>query len=175
MPLQPAGPEDLTAVAALVNAAYRGESSRRGWTTEADLIGGQRTDASSLADDLAATPGAQLLVLSDAADGPPLGCVWLEPADHPGAWYLGMLTIRPDLQARGLGRELLADAEAAAKARGAQRIRMTVISIRPELIAWYGRRGYAATGETQPFPYGDLRRGEPKRDDLSFLVLEKRL
>lgn len=175
MPLYPAGPADLPAVAALVNSAYRGESSRRGWTTEADLIGGQRTDPGSLAADLAASPGARLLVLREAPDGAPLGCVWLEPADDAAIWHLGMLTIRPDLQASGRGRELLAAAEAAAKALGAWRIRMSVIALRAELIAWYGRRGYAPTGATRPFPYGDPRLGEPRRDDLSFLVLEKRL
>ena len=175
MPLYPAGPADLPALAALVNGAYRGESSRQGWTTEADLIGGQRTDAASLAGDLAADPSAQLLVLRDAPDGPPLGSVRLEPADDAATWYLGMLTIRPDLQDRKLGRELLAAGEAAARAQGARRIRMMVISVRAELIAWYARRGYAPTGETRPFPYGDPRLGEPKRDDLSFLVLEKRL
>jgi len=172
MPLYRA--DDLEAVARLVNGAYRGESSRQGWTTEADLLGGQRTDAATLARDLAARPGARLLTLREAPDAPLLGCVWLEPAE-PGVQQLGMLTVRPDLQARGLGRGLLAAAEAAARAAGAQRIRMSVISLRAPLIAWYGRRGYAPTGETRPFPYGDPRFGEPRRNDLAFVVLEKRL
>lgn len=174
MPLFPAADADLPAVAALVNSAYRGESSRRGWTTEADFLGGQRTDPQTLRQELADTPGAALLTFRDTADGPLLGTVWLEPAAG-GAWYLGMLTIRPDLQARQLGRGLLAAAEAAAAERGARRVRMTVINVRDSLIAWYMRRGYQPTGETEPFPYGDPRFGEPLREDLHFVVLEKTL
>jgi predicted N-acetyltransferase YhbS len=137
MPLYPAAPAELPAVAALVNSAYRGDVSRQGWTTEADYIEGQRTDAESLAADLAAKPRAKLLVLRDAPDADLLGTVWLEPVAKGEAWYLGMLTVRPDLQARQLGRILLETAEAAAAAEGARRVRMTVISIRDTLIAWY--------------------------------------
>jgi len=172
MHISPAAASDLPAVANLVNSAYRGESSRRGWTTEADYLGGQRADAQILQHDLADKPDAMLLTLRDEADGPLLGCVWLEPANDE-AWYLGMLTVRPDLQDRKLGRTMLEAAEAKAKALGARRIIMTVVQIRGALIAWYERRGYAATGETRPFPYDDQRFGEPMRDDLAFIVLEK--
>lgn len=174
MPLYPAGPDELVAVSALVNSAYRGESSRQGWTTEADYLGGQRTDPETLARDLAANPQAALLTLREAPDGELLGCAWLEPAG-PGVWYVGMVTVRPDLQDRGLGRRILDGAEAFARARGAARLRMTVVSIRDSLIAWYGRRGYAPTGETRPFPYDDERFGRPLREDLAFVVLEKPL
>ena len=174
MTLSPAGPADLPAVAALVNSAYRGDSSRQGWTTEADYLGGQRTDPDTLAADLAAQPDAVLLTLRDGPGAPLLGCVWLEPAEA-GVWYLGMLTVRPDLQDRQLGRTLLAEAEAAAAARGARRVRITVVNIRGPLIAWYERRGYALTGERRPFPYEDDRFGVPLRDDLEFVVLEKAL
>lgn len=165
---------DLEAIAALVNSSFRGDSSRAGWTTEADMLGGQRTDPDSLRADLAARPGAVVLSMREAPDGAPLGCVWLEPKGD-GVWYLGMLTIRPDLQARRLGRALLGSAEEHAAARGAERMRMTVITLRDTLIAWYERRGYVRTGELLPFPYGDARFGLPKRDDLRFEVLEKRL
>lgn len=174
MPLYPATDADLTTVAAFINAAYRGDSSRLGWTTEADYLDGQRTDAETLRAGLAAQPQAMLLTLRDAIDGPLLGCVWLEPAET-GVWYLGMLTVRPDLQDRQLGRGLLAEAERVARKRGARRVRMTVVNIRDALIAWYIRRGYALTGETRPFPYGDDRCGLPRRSDLSFVVLEKQL
>lgn len=173
MPLIPAIDSDLDAVAALVNSAYRGETSRAGWTTEADYLDGQRTDAATLRADLAEAPGAALLTLRDGADGPILGTVWLEPAGD-GAWYLGMLTVQPDLQARQLGRTVLEAAEAYAVERGATRIQMTVVQIRDTLIAWYERRGYARTGETRPFPYDDQRFGVPRRDDLAFIVMEKR-
>ena len=165
---------DLDAIAALVNSSYRGESSRGGWTTEADFLGGQRTDAEALRDDLAARAGAVLLTLRDEPGGELLGSVWLEP-QGPADWYLGMLTVRPDLQARQLGRTLLAEAEAYAASRGGRRMRMSVITVRDALIAWYERRGYTRTGEAQPFPYGDERFGIPMRDDLRFEVLEKSL
>lgn len=174
MPLFPAAAADLSAIADLVNSAYRGESSRRGWTTEADYLDGQRTDAATLAEDLAAQPEAVLLTLRDEAGGPLLGSVWLEPAG-PEVWYLGMLTVRPDLQDRKLGREMLSAAEGYAAERGSRRVRMTVVSIRDTLIAWYERRGYGRTGETAPFPYEDRRFGEPRRDDLAFIVMEKTL
>ena len=172
MRLTPATPDELVSVAGLVNSAYRGESSRAGWTTEADDIGGQRTDAATLAADIAANPAARLLITRDEPGGALLGCVWLEPAE-PGVWYLGMLTVRPDLQDRQLGRALLAAAEDFAAGQGAGRIRMTVVSIRSALIAWYERRGYALTGERRPFPYNQPVFGEPLRPDLEFVVLEK--
>lgn len=165
---------DLDAVAALVNSGYRGDSSRLGWTTEADYLGGQRTDVATLRADLAGKPAASLLLLRDVEDGPLLGSVWLEPATAD-VWYLGMLTVRPDLQDRKLGRCLLAEAERFAVARGARRVRMSVINIRDTLIAWYERRGYRRTGETENFPYGDERFGQPLRDDLCFVVMEKDL
>jgi len=169
-----ASESDLEAIAALVNSAFRGDSSRVGWTTEADMVGGQRTDAGILRADLASRPGAVLLAMRDEPDGALLGCVWLEPKS-PEVWYLGMFTIRPDMQARQLGRTLLKEAEAFAAARGARRMRMTVITVRGELIAWYERRGYARTGELLPFPYADERFGLPLRDDLEFAALEKEL
>lgn len=174
MPLFPSTSQDLDAIAALINSAYRGESSRRGWTTEADYIGGQRTDPQTLARDLAAAPQALLMTWRDAPDGLLLGCVWLEP-HQDDSWYLGMLTVRPDLQARQLGREMLAAAEAYAAGRGARRMRITVVNVREELIAWYGRRGYARTGQSAPFPAGDPRFGLPVRDDLTLDAFEKAL
>ena len=164
---------DLDAIAALVNAAYRGESSRAGWTTEADYLEGQRTDAERLRQELAAKPGAVLLTLRDD-DGSLLGSVWLEPREVD-VWYLGMFTIRPNLQARGLGRTLLEESERFARGRGARRMRISVIQLREPLIAWYERRGFRATGESVPFPYGDVRNGIPLRDDLQLLVFEKSL
>jgi len=164
---------DLDAIAALVNSAYRGDSSRAGWTTEADYLEGQRTDAERLREQLAATAGAVMLTLRDD-DGTLLGSVWLEPRGD-AVWYLGMFTVRPDLQARGLGRALLDASEQFARARGARRMRISVIQLREPLIAWYERRGFRATGESVPFPYGDPRNGIPLRNDLQLLVFEKSL
>jgi ribosomal protein S18 acetylase RimI-like enzyme len=103
-----------------------------------------------------------------------LGTVLLDPNNN-GVWYLGLLTVRPDLQNRQLGRALLAAAEAFAKENGARRIQMTVVNVRTTLIAWYERRGYTVTNETRPFPYGDERFGKSLRNDLHFVVLEKNI
>lgn len=174
MPLHPAAPADLPAIADLVNAAYRGGDQAQSWTHEADYIDGLRTWPEALAQDLAASPAAVLLALRDGADRPIQGCVWLEPCGGD-AWYLGLLSVRPELQDRKLGRSLLGEAEAWAAAHGAGRIRLTVVNLRDTLIAWYQRQGYVLTGETQPFPYDDQRFGRPRRDDLVFVVLEKAL
>ncbi|HEX4741715.1 MAG TPA: GNAT family N-acetyltransferase [Caulobacteraceae bacterium] len=173
MMLSPAGPEDLEAVSTLVNDAYRGGDGDRGWTHEADYIDGQRTSVEDLRADLARL-GATLLLARDDSGAPLTGCVWLEPAAD-GAWYLGMLTVRPRLQAQGAGRRLLAAAEQYAAAKGARRIRMTVVSLRETLIDWYRRRGYEPTGEREPFPYDDERFGAPRVAGLEFIVLEKTL
>jgi ribosomal protein S18 acetylase RimI-like enzyme len=123
---------------------------------------------------LAQNPQARLLLWREGEGEPPFACVWLEPSG-PGTWYLGMLTVRPESQAQGLGRRLLAEAEAHAVAAGARRIRMTVVNLREPLIAWYERRGYARTGDTLAFPYGDPTVGAPLRPDLGLVVLEKPL
>lgn len=175
LPLRLAKAAEVAALSALVNSAYRGDSSRAGWTTEADLLGGQRTGPDGLAA-VIGRPGNAVLVHEDAAG---LACtVHLErlPAGSGGVpkAYLGMLTVRPTQQAGGIGRQLLAGAEAwAASEWGVQAIEMTVIAQRAELIAWYERRGYARTGETRPFPYGDANFGLPQREDLYFVVLQK--
>ena len=176
--ITPCAPSDLEAVVALVNSAYRGQSARAGWTHEADYIDGQRTSAADLARDLAAEPAPLLLALRREAGGEILACAMVERIDEPDGrvvGYIGMLTVRPDLQADGLGRDMLAAAERRARLDGADRARMTVVSIRDSLIAWYQRRGYQLTGETRPFPYGDERFGQPRVEDLQFVVLEKAL
>ncbi|MFI4889237.1 MAG: GNAT family N-acetyltransferase [Steroidobacterales bacterium] len=167
-----AGADDVEALVALVNGAYRGQSSRRGWTTEEHLLGGQRTDAATIAR-IIDTAGHVILVLRK--DTEVCGCVLLEE-EPDRVCYLGMLTVRPDLQASGIGRRLLAAGEAWARERfGTFFMEMTVIDLRTELIAWYERRGYRATGEIRPFPYEDQRFGLPKRNDLRFVVLRRQI
>ena len=171
--------DDIPALIALVTLAYRGDASRQGWTTEADLLDGQRIDADMLRADLDA-PDSLILLASEAGDdGRAIGCahVAIVPADDGvRTASFGMFSIRPDLQGSGLGRTLLAEAERVACASlGAARMRMTVIDCRDELVAYYVRRGYARTGVFKPFPYDDPRYGVPKRPDLRFEVLEKPL
>lgn len=166
---------DARALVALVNSAYRGDSSRVGWTTEADLLGGQRTDEDALLEFIARgeTLGDRAMLVHER-HGQIGACVQLERRDESA--YLGMLTISPSLQAAGLGKALLAAAENfVTDGWRSRRITMTVIVQRTELIAWYERRGYVRTGDTAAFPYGDARFGEPKRPDLSFVVLSKPL
>jgi ribosomal protein S18 acetylase RimI-like enzyme len=168
--LQPATEADFPDIAALTNWAYRGTGPQSSWTVESYLEG-ERTTEAALREDLAGKPDAKLLTWRDDA-GELLGHVWLEPITDD-AWYLGLLSVRPDRQDRKLGRTLLAAAEAYARARGVRRMRMRVVNVRDTLIAWYERRGYVLTGETEPFPYGDDRFGRPLRDDLCFVVLER--
>jgi len=172
--LLPYRDDELADIAALVNSAYRGELATHGWTSESYLLGGQRTDEASLRADLAATPGATLLTLRDAAGDKPYASVWVQPSEDD-AWYVGMVTVSPLRQAGGIGRTMLEAAEAHARERGGKSMTMTVISVRDTLIAWYQRRGYRLTGQTEPFPYGDERFGVPQRDDLHFVVMEKAL
>lgn len=163
---------DARHIADLVNAAYRGASSRAGWTTEADFLGGQRTDAAAI-EAILSRPG-QYFLLGEHA-GALLGCVNLEKISH-ATCYFGMFAVRPGLQGRGDGTRFLAEAERFAReSLGCSVMRMYVITLRAELIAWYERRGYRRTCEYQPFPYGDERFGIPLRDDLEFEVLEKQL
>lgn len=162
---------DVDAIVALVESAYRGESSKRGWTTEADLLDGQRTDAAAVAELIDRSDSRVLLA---EGEGVLLACAHLER--QGGAAYFGMFSVQPDLQGGGVGRALLAEAERIAHEEwGCGAMRMTVISVRDELIAWYERRGYHRTGEYSPFPYGDARFGIPKRDDLRFETLLKPL
>jgi ribosomal protein S18 acetylase RimI-like enzyme len=171
MLLKPAVEADYADIIDLANVAYRGTGPSASWNIE-NFIEGQRLNESLLREDLAAKPHAHLLTYRDHPEGPLLGTVLLDPGKD-GVWYLGLLTIRPDMQKRKLGRALLAAAEHFAKQHGARRIQMTVINVRDILIAWYERRGYTLTQETRPFPYGDTRFGRPLRDDLFFVVLEK--
>lgn len=164
---------DVAALHRLIESAYRGETAKAGWTHEADLLGGQRTDAAELTAILA--DPSRVLLLAEAEESEPVGCVQVADLGD-GLAYLGMLTVKPALQSAGLGRRLLAAAEALARDRfAAARMEMTVIRQRPELIAWYDRRGYAPTGETRPFPLDDERFGQAFRRDLEFVVLEKAL
>ena len=173
-----ATPVDADAVVALVESAYRGDASRAGWTTEADFLDGRRTGA----DDVLAQierPHSRILLAEHPSAGSGQGCELLACAHvaiEDGAGYFGMFSVRPGLQNAGIGKAVLAEAERIAREEwNLPGMRMTVIDIRDELIAWYERRGYRRTGITKPFPYGDARFGIPKRYDLRFEILEKSL
>ena len=160
---------DIPALIALVTSAYRGDASRAGWTTEADILDGARIGPDVLRADLE-RPCSKIVLLEQA--GNLLACAHVENVDNAG--YFGMFAVAPTLQGGGIGKRLLAECERIARDDWHLPVmRMTVIDVRDALIAFYQRRGYQRTGVFKPFPYGDARFGEPKRDDLRFEVLEK--
>jgi ribosomal protein S18 acetylase RimI-like enzyme len=168
--IREATPADISVLHALIESAYRGEASRAGWTTEADLLDGQRTDPEDLADILADPKQA---LLTAWRGGNLVGSVLVADRGE-GTGYFGMLSVSPTLQAGGLGRRLVEAAHRTLADRfGARRVRISVLPQRETLIAWYERLGYRPTGDTLPFPYGDLRFGLPRRDDLYFIVMER--
>ncbi len=170
--------DDIAVLVDLVTSAYRGDASKQGWTTEADLLDGQRIDPDMLRADLVQPQSLILL----AHDGDRLvACAHIaveadEKCSDGKAAYFGMFSVSPDAQGGGIGKAVLTEAELTARdTLGCERMRMTVIDCREELIAYYVRRGYVRTGIKKPFPYGDPRYGLPKRDNLQFEILEKAL
>ncbi|MDI9240584.1 GNAT family N-acetyltransferase [Lysobacter sp. LF1] len=166
---------DVDTLVALVESAYRGDVSKQGWTTEADMLGGRRTGPDDI---VACIDRARSVILIAERVGESgnelIACAHVAVED--GAGYFGMFSVQPTQQGGGIGKIVIAEAERVVREDwGLPAMRMTVIDIREELIAFYERRGYRRTGIKKPFPYGDARFGEPKRDDLRFEVLEKAL
>jgi ribosomal protein S18 acetylase RimI-like enzyme len=155
--------DDSLEIAELVNSAYRGESSKVGWTTEADLLGGQRTNA-QLIQEIILDPNSRIEIALQ--DNRIIGCVHLVfEADN--TLYFGMLVVKPLLQTQGLGKSLLSHLEKIAQDTEQKIIRFLVIPQRHELVAFYERRGYLATGKSEPFPEDHLKFGIPKVEGLS--------
>jgi len=160
--------QDAEQIAALANAAYRGESSKQGWTTEADLLAGRRTETEEILR-LIATDDSMFLLCKDGAEL--VGSVHLQK--QADLVCLGMLAVRPSLQGRGVGKQLLLAAELAAQETwGVGKSVMTVISCRNELIAFYQRRGYRRTGVSKAFPVNP-ELWTPKVAELRLEILEK--
>ncbi len=159
--------QDIPELNVLINSAYRGESSKKGWTTEEHLLDGIRTDEENLSELL---QKENVTILKYTANNKIIGSVYLEKQDKK--LYLGMLTVSPELQGGGVGKKLMQAAEDFARNAQLDKISMTVISVRKELIAYYERRGYKSTGETKPFPMHDPKFGLPKQF-LEFIVMEK--
>ena len=170
MPILIAEEKDVTSLVALMDNAYRGENSKQGWTSEADLfIGNKRTDEATVSN-LIKKPGAVFLKFLNE-EGSLEGCVFLQKKEN--RLYLGMFSVSPSAQGKGIGKKLLTAADDYAKAQNCTSIFMTVITVREKLIAWYERNGYQKTGKVLPFPV-DERFGVPTQP-LEMLVLEKHL
>jgi len=169
MKIMEASLNDVASIGRLVNSAYRGDSSRKGWTTEADLLDGIRIDEEMLQQYIEDSDSAILKCMND--DEQITGCVYLKK--QGSHLYMGMLTVAPELQAKGIGKMLLQAAEAEASKKGCESIVITVITRRHELVDWYKRHGFVETGEKQPFPENE-RFGKPKFP-LEFLIMEKQL
>jgi ribosomal protein S18 acetylase RimI-like enzyme len=167
--ITPATPADVPALNKLVNSAYRGESSKKGWATEADLIGGTRIDEAAMLDLI---KDKNTTVLKYTEDDVILGCVELRKEGDN--LYLGMLTVQPDLQAKGIGKKLMFSGEDFGREHGCKKVTITVVSVRDKLIAWYERHGYGLTGERKPFKMPDERYGIPKQP-IEFVIMEKNL
>lgn len=162
--------QDIDRIVALVNSAYRGESGKRGWTTEADLLDGQRTDLEEISR-LLDTQDSMILLAE--TNGQLVASAHLEK--HNEGAYLGMLSVRPGLQGRGIGRRMMAVSEERACSEWkAEKMLMTVITLREELIAFYGRCGYRRTGRVRPFPTSE-KFGKQKVPGLLLEYLEKPL
>jgi N-acetylglutamate synthase-like GNAT family acetyltransferase len=161
--------QDISALNKLINSAYRGESSKKGWTTEADLLEGGRTTEKELIDII---QDKKNTFLKFTENNQILGCVLL--IEKKDQLYLGMLTVSPDLQNSGIGKKLLQQAEIHASELGLSKIGMTVITVREELIAWYMRHGYADTGAREAFPTSDVF-NQTSNEPLEFMVLEKKI
>jgi ribosomal protein S18 acetylase RimI-like enzyme len=173
MLIGPATRADLDDILALVNAAYRGIGAKAGWTSEDGIVSGSRVDAASV-ESLLAQERTVILLMRPTTTSTPVGCIVIQ-LDDDATCELSMFAIHPDEQANGLGRTLITAAETYAYRNGMRLAELTVVHVRDTLIAWYERQGYRRTGATKPFPYRDPSLGQPLRDDLHFVVLEKTL
>jgi ribosomal protein S18 acetylase RimI-like enzyme len=164
---------DCDSLVALVNNGYRGEIGRQGWTNENDLVDGHRTNTDAM-NEMINNSDSIILVVFNKSDEFLIGCVYLQHKSDIKTAYLGMLTVRPDLQGRGYGKLILSLAENYARDQwNVDYIEITVVLQRTELLEFYSRRGYYETGTRQPFPPDEF--GRPKRNDLQFCTLQKTL
>jgi ribosomal protein S18 acetylase RimI-like enzyme len=158
---------DIASLNTLINSAYRGEFSKKGWTTEAHILEGSRTTEAEL---LEIIQDKHNTILKYSEHNKIIGCVLLKAKENE--LYLGMLTVSPELQNSGIGKKLLQQAEVFAAELGLPKIVMTVIFVREELISWYKRNGYVDTGVREPFPVSEVFNPTTK-ESLEFMVLEK--
>ena len=165
---------DSDKIAILINSAYRGDSSKLGWTTEADILGGLRTDKEMIQEIITDTKSQIELVFDDQNLDELLGCVYLKRIDSQ-VLYFGMLVVKPLIQNKGIGKKILNHIDQLASHWGCLKITISVIHTRSELISYYERRGFIKTGISEPFPTDDIRYGEPKVPNLTLIEMEKKI
>jgi ribosomal protein S18 acetylase RimI-like enzyme len=146
-------------IVSLVNSAYRGPHAKLGWTTEADILDGQRTDHGLIAEMINSSDSEIFLALDENKSL--IGCIYVKYEE--ASLYFGMLTVEPSLQNKGIGKKLLLLVEEIARQKNIVKIRMTVIRGRTELVAYYERFGFKKTGRIEEFPE-DSRYGIPKKE-----------
>lgn len=161
--------QDIPSLNILINSAYRGETSKIGWTTEAHLLEGKRTTEEELTEIILDSKNT---FLKFTENDQIIGSVLLVEKEYQ--LYVGMLTVSPELQNSGIGKKMLAEAENHAKSLGLSTLSMTVVSVRTELIAWYKRHGYVDTGKREPFPSSDIHINISDKP-LEFIYLEKKI
>ncbi|OCB77823.1 N-acetyltransferase [Flavobacterium piscis] len=161
--------QDIPSLNILINSAYRGETSKKGWTTEAHLLEGKRTTEEELTEIILDSKNT---FLKFTENDQIIGSVLLVEKEHQ--LYVGMLTVSPELQNSGIGKKMLAEAENHAKSLALFTLSMTVVSVRTELIAWYKRHGYVDTGKREPFPSSDIHINISDKP-LEFIYLEKKI
>lgn len=172
---RPATEADIPLLLPLIKRAYRGDAAREGWTHEADLVADDRIDHAGLLGKISHPEGV-VLIAADSSTGAFISCCEVLHQPDTRTCYFGLFAVEPKIQGGGIGKAVMAYAEKFVQEKwGATKMEMTVIWMREELIAWYGRRGYRKTGERREFPYEELVNGEALRDDLWFVVLEKDL
>lgn len=168
-----ATPADAPQLQPLIKSAYRGEKTKKAWTTEGHLLADERIDVGGIVGKITRPDGA-VLIAEDEEGAIAACCEVARQSD--GIGYFGLFAVDPGRQGGGLGRQVLAYAEEYThKTWGVHRMEMSVIWTRDELISWYMRRGYQRTGRCSPFPYDQLVNGKALRDDLYFTILEKDL
>lgn len=166
-----ANSQDIPALNALVNSAYRGEESKKGWTTEASILDGIRINEETLVGYFERAEVSILKCMNES--GEICGTVYLEL--NAPKLYLGMFAVSPTLQGKGIGKLLMQKAEEFAIANYCDHVAITVISSRSELIEWYIRHCYKATGDSIAFENLETPFGDPKTENIRLIRMEKSL
>ncbi|WP_187976846.1 GNAT family N-acetyltransferase [Mycetocola sp. JXN-3] len=162
---------DIPTIVPLIVRAYRGNES--GWTSEGNMFEHDRIDEVEMLAELS-IPDTDM-ILAHAEDGTLVGCGLIRKIALDRA-YFGLFAVNPDYQGGGVGKAVLARVEEhAATVFGVDAIEMTVLGPRPELVEFYGRRGYVPTGEIRELPAEVILSESGKLLDMSMKVLQKDL